>query len=44
VTFQENWPTYLAESISLLNEADPSDFTPSLDMLDAVVQSFDFGS
>jgi hypothetical protein len=44
VTFQENWPTYLAESFSLLNEADPSDFTPSLDMLDAVVQSFDFGS
>ena len=40
--FQEQWPEYLAESISIVNQADTNDFTPSLDLLDALVQSITF--
>lgn len=37
--FYDQWPEYLAESIAAVNEAAPDAFTPSLDVLDAVVQS-----
>jgi hypothetical protein len=40
--FQEEWPTYLAESITTLNEAEPADFSPSLDLIDALVKSIAF--
>lgn len=38
--FQEQWPEYVAESIAAVNSAAPEAFTPSLDVLDAVVESF----
>jgi hypothetical protein len=40
--FQENWPTYVAESIAILNEAEPADFSPSLELIDAMVESIAF--
>jgi hypothetical protein len=42
-TFHDQWPTYLEESIATVNEAAPGDFAPSLDVLDAVIQSIRFG-
>lgn len=44
VAFQENWPTYLVESVTILNEAESLDFVPSLDLLDALVRSLSFES
>lgn len=35
---------YFTESVATLNAATPEDFTPSLTTLDAVIQSFSFGS
>ena len=43
-TFLDELPDYLSESTTQLNEAQPSDFAPSLDMLDAVIQSIRFES
>jgi hypothetical protein len=40
--FQAQWPEYLVESIATLNQAEAHDFTPSLDAIDAVVQSISF--
>ena len=40
--FQQQWPEYLAESISIVNQAAANDFTPSLDLLDELVQSISF--
>ncbi|MAS38303.1 MAG: hypothetical protein CL610_30175 [Anaerolineaceae bacterium] len=37
--FQQQWPDYLAESIATLNNAAPADFAPSLDAINALVQS-----
>ena len=37
-------PDYLSQSIATLNDASPDDFTPSLDALDALVQTFSFGA
>jgi len=42
--FLDRLPDYLRESAVQLNDAAPATFAPSLDLLDAVVQSFDFES
>jgi hypothetical protein len=42
--FIEQISAYFTESITQLNEATPESFTPSLTVLDAVIQSFSFGS
>jgi hypothetical protein len=39
-TFEEQYPSYLEENAATLNSATPDDFTPSLTMLDALIQSF----
>lgn len=42
--FLNELPDYLSESTAQLVDAEPSDFAPSLDMLDTVIQSFRFES
>ena len=41
--FSEQFPKYMADSVATLNQAAPEDFTPSLDALDAMIESFTFG-
>lgn len=43
-TWMSTLDAYYAESQAALNDAAPSDFTPSLDVADAVFASFTFGS
>ena len=43
-TFIENLPDYLTESIASLNAAEPDDFTPSLALLQAMVDSMTFST
>jgi hypothetical protein len=40
--FGANYMTYLAESVAKLNGASPDQFTPSLEALDGIVESFAF--
>jgi len=40
--FNAGFAAYITQSVTTLNSAQPTDFTPSLAMLDAVVQSFSF--
>ncbi len=42
-SFGQQLPSYYAQSIQTLTSAQPTDFTPSLIDLDAVIQSFSFG-
>jgi hypothetical protein len=42
--FMAALPDYFAQSIAQLNQAAPTDFSPSLDALDAVIQSFAFSA
>jgi hypothetical protein len=42
-TFSQQFIPYLKDSVQKLNNAAPTDFTPSLDTLDSVIQSFTFG-
>lgn len=37
--FQQNFATYIAESVATLSSAQPDDFTPSLDAAEALVRS-----
>ncbi len=41
-TFNAGFTQYLQQSVTTLNSAQPSDFTPALATLDAIVQSFSF--
>ncbi len=41
-TFNAGFNDYLKQSVTTLNSAQPTDFTPSLASLDAIVQSFSF--
>jgi hypothetical protein len=43
-TFQAQVPDYLRETISTLESAQPGDFSPSLDDLDSLIQSFKIGA
>lgn len=40
--FAQQWPEYLAESVATLDAAAPDAFMPTLDTLDALVQTFTF--
>jgi heat shock protein HslJ len=42
--FEEQYEAYVTESINQLNAATVENFTPSLSAIDAVIQSFAFGS
>lgn len=42
-TFSAGWDQYLADSATTLDDAAPGDFTPSLDLLNGVVESIAFG-
>lgn len=42
--FSKDFVNYLNQSVTSLNAAVPSDFTPSLDTLDTIAQSFTFSS
>ncbi len=41
-TFNAGYIDYIQQSVTTLNSGQPTDFTPSLPLLDAVVQSFSF--
>lgn len=41
-TFYAEMDAYLTESIATLNAAEPTDFTPSLDSFDAIIESMQF--
>ena len=41
LAFEENWETYLADTIAWLQAQDPQNFSPSLDMLDAMMASYE---
>ncbi len=40
MTFDENYQTYLNDTVSWLNRQDPSEFIPSLTLLDEMMESF----
>ncbi|MCA0455008.1 MAG: META domain-containing protein [Chloroflexi bacterium] len=43
-TFQSTYADYVSQSIGTLNSAQPTDFTPSLDVAAAFIQSFSFNT
>jgi len=41
IAFEENWETYLSETITWLEEQAPQNFYPNLENLDLMMASFD---
>lgn len=39
--FEQNWDTYISDTIAWLEAQDPQSFTPSLELLDAMMASFE---